>query len=99
MIQISYISAATDAMSTQGLLALLQKSRDNNADNGITGMLLYGNGTFLQVLEGDKPVVDALITKIQNDPRHTTLKMLHRKTIERRQYSDWSIGFKRVSDK
>jgi uncharacterized membrane protein (DUF373 family) len=99
MIQISYISAATDAMSTQGLLALLQQSRDNNADNGITGMLLYGNGTFLQVLEGDERAVDTLIDKIKKDPRHTNLKMLHRKTIERRQYSDWSMGFKRISDK
>ena len=99
MIQISYISAATDAMSAQGLLALLQQSRDNNADRGITGMLLYGNGTFLQVLEGDERAVDTLIAEIKKDPRHTNLKMLHRRTIERRQYSDWSMGFKRVSNK
>ena len=99
MIQISYISAATDVMSTRGLLALLQQSRENNADRGITGMLIYCNGTFLQVLEGDEGAVDALIVKIQKDPRHTNLKMLHRKTIERREYSDWSMGFKRVTEK
>lgn len=99
MIEISYISTATSAMSTQDLLALLQQSRKNNADNGVTGMLLYGNGTFLQVLEGDERAVDALIANIRKDPRHTNLKMLHRKTVERRQYSDWSMGFKRISDK
>jgi uncharacterized membrane protein (DUF373 family) len=86
-------------MSTQDLLALLQQSRKNNADKGVTGMLLYGNGTFLQVLEGEERAVDAIIAKIRKDPRHQNLKMLHRKTIERRQYSDWSMGFKRISDK
>ncbi len=82
MIELSYISTATSAMSTQDLLALLQQSRKNNADNGVTGMLLYGNGTFLQVLEGDERAVDALIANIRKDPRHTNIKMLYRKTIE-----------------
>jgi uncharacterized membrane protein (DUF373 family) len=91
MIQISYISAATEPMSTQALLGLLQECRENNAGRGVTGMLLYGNGTFLQVLEGEERVIDGLID--------TDLQILHRTTIERRQYSDWSMGFKRVSDK
>ncbi|WP_294532175.1 phosphate-starvation-inducible PsiE family protein [uncultured Rhodoblastus sp.] len=99
MIEISYISAATNPMSTQDLLDLLQKSRENNANNGITGMLLYGNGAFLQVLEGDERVVDALIATIRKDPRHTNLKMIYRKNIERRQYSDWTMGFKHISEK
>ncbi len=99
MIQISYISSATDPMSTQELLELLRQSRENNAENGITGMLLYGNGTFLQVLEGEEKVVENLLDKIRKDPRHTDLRLLHRKTIQKRQYSDWSMGFKRLSTK
>jgi len=99
MIQISYISAATEPMSTQALLGLLQSCRENNASQGVTGMLLYGNATFLQVLEGEERTIDDLIERIRKDPRHTDLQILHRATIERRQYSDWSMGFKRVSDK
>ena len=99
MIQISYISSATEPMSKQDLLALLQECRENNAGCGVTGMLLYGSGTFLQVLEGDEKVVDDLIDQIRKDPRHTNLQMLSRKAIQRRQYSDWSMGFKRVSDR
>lgn len=98
MIQIAYISAATQPMSTEHLLALLQQSLRNNAGNGVTGMLLYGNATFLQALEGEESVVAALFDKILLDPRHTNVKILHRKAIERRQYSDWTMGFKRVSD-
>jgi uncharacterized membrane protein (DUF373 family) len=99
MIQISYISAAKDPMSTQELLGLLRECRENNAGNGVTGMLLYANATFLQVLEGKERVVDDLFNKIRNDPRHTSLQMLHRISIQRRQYSEWSMGFKRISDK
>ena len=99
MIQISYISSAIAPMSNQDLLGLLQECRENNAQSGVTGMLIYCNATFLQVLEGEEKVVDDLIDKIRKDARHANLQVLHRRTIERRQYSDWSMGFKRVSDK
>jgi uncharacterized membrane protein (DUF373 family) len=99
MIQISYISSANPPMSTQDLLVLLRQCRDNNAGRGVTGMLLYANGTFLQVLEGPDQVIDDLVEVIKKDPRHTGIHMLYRKPIERRQYSDWSMGFKRLADK
>lgn len=99
MIQLLYISSATEPMSNDALLDLLRECRENNAAKGVTGMLLYGNATFLQVLEGEEPVVDALFERIRRDPRHDRVQVLHRKTIERRQYSDWSMGFKRVSAK
>ncbi len=99
MIQVSYISSATEPWATPELLGLLQSCREYNAGRGVTGMLLYGNATFLQVLEGEERVIDDLVERIRKDPRHTNLQILHRKTIERRQYSDWSMGFKRVSDK
>lgn len=99
MIQISYISSATQPMSTEQLLALLEQCLANNAGIGVTGMLLYGNETFLQALEGEENIVEDLFKKIQNDPRHNNIKALHRRTIERRQYSEWTMGFKRISDK
>lgn len=99
MIQISYISSATEPMSKQQLLRLLQECRESNAGRGVTGMLLYGNGTFLQVLEGEEKVISELVDKIRQDHRHTDLQILYRKTIQQRQYSDWSMGFKRISDK
>lgn len=99
MIQISYISSATEPMSTHSLLRLLQQCRDNNAVNGVTGMLLYSNGTFLQVLEGEQKIVEDLFEIIRNDPRHTDLRILQKKTIDKREYYDWSMGFKRISDK
>ena len=97
MIQTSYISTASEPMSNEALLGLLKECRESNAGNGITGMLLYGNGTFLQVLEGEDRAVDALVERIRQDDRHTDLHVLYRTPIERRQYPDWSMGFKRIS--
>ena len=61
-------------------------------------MLLHGNGTFLQVLEGDDHVVDTLIGAIAADPRHIDMKIVRREPVTRRQFADWSMGFERVTD-
>ena len=98
MIQVSYVSRLSQPMSSEQLLALLMQCRDNNAAQGVTGMLLYGNGTFLQVIEGDAPVIDGLVEKIWADPRHAEKKLLHRREISRREYADWSMAFERISD-
>jgi uncharacterized membrane protein (DUF373 family) len=97
MIQISYISKATKSMTQDDLEAILRSSRENNARLGITGMLLYGNKTFVQILEGEENSVNELMSLIKKDPRHTDFHVLKKKTIERREYADWSMGFKRVS--
>ena len=52
MIQTAYVSRAAETMTQENLLALLQQCLANNEAGGVTGMLLYGNETFLQVLEG-----------------------------------------------
>jgi hypothetical protein len=84
-------------MRAEQLLSLLQQCMKNNARNGVTGMMLYGNETFLQALEGAEEVVDPLIEAIRRDPRHIDMQVLHRRPIQQREYSDWSMGFMRVS--
>jgi hypothetical protein len=98
MIQISYVSSSKQPMQTAELVDLLKQCLNNNAAKDITGMLLYGNATFLQTLEGEAGAIDALYEKILHDPRHTQIKCLYRKHIEQRRYADWSMGFKHVSD-
>jgi hypothetical protein len=98
MIQITYLSRASAPLSAERLLALLQQCRDNNPASGITGMLFYGNGTFLQVVEGDAAAVEALVARIARDPRHSDFRILGRRTVEHREYADWTMGFERVTD-
>ncbi|WNM60233.1 phosphate-starvation-inducible PsiE family protein [Candidatus Nitrospira neomarina] len=97
MIQITYLSSATRAMSQGDLEDILKTARENNARLGITGMLLYGNKTFIQILEGEEGVVDELVKTIKRDPRHTNFQIVKKKLIDQHEYADWSMGFKRVS--
>jgi hypothetical protein len=94
MIQTAYVSRAAEAMTQQSLLALLKQALKNNEASGVTGMLLYSNDTFVQVLEGEESALDPVIGKISRDPRHSDVHFLYRKPIRDRQYGDWSMGFK-----
>jgi hypothetical protein len=98
MIQLTYISTAVQPPGTEDLMDILRASREHNAGLGVTGMLLYSNGTFVQALEGERDAVDKLLNIIRHDPRHADLHILERKEIERRQYAEWSMGFKRLEN-
>ena len=93
MIQVSYISQTTVPMPPEALLSLLDECRRNNEKLGVTGLLLYANGTFLQAIEGEAEVVDALIERICEDSRHDNIKMLQRVEIDEPRYAEWSMGF------
>jgi len=98
MLQVSYVSQTSEPMAPSQLLDLLLECRENNRSSGVTGMLLYGNGTFLQVIEGEEPVIDDLVEKIKADPRHEQIQMLSRRNIEDREYARWTMGFERIGD-
>ncbi len=97
MIQVSYISSSTRPMSVEDLKSLLAECRAYNREHGITGMLLYYNSTFMQVLEGEEDEIDSLIERIRKDSRHTEVKLIDRRSIEQREYGDWSMGLKVLS--
>ena len=98
MIRLSYASTATRPMTAAQLLAILQQCYGHNALNDITGLLLYGNGTFLQALEGDEEAVAALYARIGRDARHSHVTCLSRETIETRRYPGWTMEFRRMPD-
>lgn len=89
-----YVSSAVNLFSPTELVDLLAKSRQHNKERGITGMLLYKDGNFMQVLEGEESEVRALHAKIQNDPRHRGLITLLQGHQEERQFPNWSMGFR-----
>jgi len=88
-----YMSCAVKPMNYDELSALLQQCRDNNHKRGITGMLLYQNGTFMQMLEGEKQVVSDLFDVIRKDDRHTGVHIVLTGDIAERNFEDWSMGF------
>lgn len=91
-----YLSAATAEFSEDDLSDILKASRRNNQRRGITGMLLYSDGGFIQALEGPKEEVLDLYEKIEQDPRHSNAIKLLDGPIEERDFSEWEMGFQKV---
>ena len=95
--QLIYSSAAATNFDTAELPALLEGARKNNSQLDITGMLLYHEGSFIQVLTGSKGNVETLFDKIEKDPRHTDTRILFRGEVEQRSFDEWSMGFYQTS--
>jgi len=94
LIQLVYASAATKPFTQNALRELLAKARTFNSSVGISGLLLYHEQSFFQILEGPEEVVIPLFTRIERDPRHERVLLLSRKENEaERNFAAWSMGF------
>jgi hypothetical protein len=98
LVHIIYCSSATKMdFSPLELEELLLKSRVNNARIGISGILLFNNGSFFQVLEGEKETVEALYEKISKDKRHDKTTKIIMEPIKERSFSVWTMGYPDIS--
>lgn len=93
-----YLSRATQPMSEEALATLLHQARHYNAQHGLTGVLAYGNGQFMQLLEGEQSAINTLYERIQRDPRHENLVRFADKAITQRSFSTWSMAFVPLAD-
>ena len=93
LIQVIYISVAGYKMSEEDLMGILQHARAKNAAKWISGMLIYNEGVFLQVLEGPKAEVEALLDVILGDGRHHDFRVLADGPIAQKEFADWTMGF------
>ena len=97
LISLVYISTATAPLDDAALHGILTRARENNARLDVTGMLLYREGQFVQILEGASGAVHDLADEIRADPRHTDMSVILDEPIEAREFSDWSMGFQPMS--
>jgi hypothetical protein len=97
MKRLVYVSAATVPFTDAALAQLLRISRDNNSRAGITGMLVYRDGDFLQILEGEDDALQETYLRIGRDTRHGRILLLDESRIDTREFADWSMGFRRMS--
>lgn len=88
-----YLSSAIERFDDAALAALLELARRNNAAVGVTGMLLYADGNFIQYLEGEADAVRGVFAKITRDPRHDGILTVTEGPVEQRVFADWSMGF------
>ena len=88
-----YVSAETVSFSQDELVSLLTDARQANAERDVTGLLLYREGCFYQVLEGSESAVRQTFEDIQSDPRHKEVRVLFSGDTEAREFADWQMGF------
>ena len=88
--RVVYVSKKTDASDTT-LKDIIASSKKNNPEEGVTGCLLSGSNTFLQILEGPKDFIDTLYSKISKDNRHENVATLCDENIDERLFLSWSM--------
>ncbi len=92
LVRLMYASRAVPAVDQEALLNILRQCKTRNPEHGITGVLCYSDGIFLQVLEGGRSAVNALYNRIVADDRHTQVELMSYAEIGERRFAGWSMG-------
>jgi hypothetical protein len=92
LVRLMYASRAVPAVDQEELVAILKKSKVNNPRAGVTGVLCFSEGIFMQVLEGGRTAVNQLYNRIAADVRHSDVVLLHYDEIAERRFAGWSMG-------
>lgn len=88
-----YVSTAISPRRLEDHAKLLAQARSRNRHSNVTGMLLYKNGHFMQVLEGDEKDVMEIFAIIKKDIRHHSIDVLRSEYVQQRDFPDWTMGF------
>jgi hypothetical protein len=91
LVRLLYASRAIDT-SPDAIETILAQSRQHNPECGITGILCYGGGIFLQAIEGGRMAISELYGHIQRDRRHKDVVLLHYEEISERRFAGWTMG-------
>lgn len=91
--ELIYTSKSRGEMSLCQLDNILTAAREKNDDHAVTGVLVYHNGEFAQLLEGDQDEVMRIYSRIARDPRHHDVKIVWEASVRHRSFEDWKMGF------
>ncbi len=97
LIQLIYLSSSEHLLMDDELHHLLKLAREKNVQHQITGLLLYNEGNFIQVIEGEREEVTQLYRNICGDPMHKGLIKLIEQDIEQRDFPHWAMSFRDLS--
>lgn len=92
LVRLLYVSRAVHPEDDAATQSILDSARQHNVVNGITGILCYGGGIYLQAIEGGRKAVNALYSHILGDPRHQEVVLLHYAEITERRFGGWTMG-------
>ncbi len=98
MFELTYCSKARQDLSEQDIVDILYVAREFNAENNVTGCLLYHGNKFIQLLEGEKAVVQGLFSRILIDKRHFNVILLNQGSKPERTFRNWSMAFNKLTN-
>jgi hypothetical protein len=96
MYHLVYISQASENMTLTTLVVLLMQARALNERHQVTGALVYGDGQFMQVMEGEEAVVKDVYARVAKDARHYNVRTLAEGPLATRSFAQWSMAFGEV---
>lgn len=99
LISLVYTSTASAPFRESALSHLLEECRALNTDRDVTGLLLYRDERFIQVLEGPADTVRQLAHRIGGDPRHHGMRILLDEELDARRFPDWTMGYRTLRDR
>lgn len=93
---VTYTSLARLDLQEVDLEDIYQTAREQNALDGISGLLVFNGTHFLQIIEGSEAAIEDLIERLRRDQRHTGFEIRDRRKVETRSFPDWSMELVRV---
>ena len=94
---LTYTSLARLDLQTTDLEDIHRTAREQNALDGITGLLVFNGTHFLQIIEGSETAIEELVERLRRDPRHTGFEIRDRQKVDARSFPDWSMELVRVN--
>jgi hypothetical protein len=94
LFQLSYVSTAKDGLKFEDIKSILEQSNGKNKDLEITGILVYCNKHFFQILEGEKKYIEDVFNTISVDCRHDNIIKIQECPITQRHFKSWAMAFK-----
>lgn len=98
LVRLIYVSRFASGLNRKDLENILRVSRALNRRKGISGVLCYAPGLFLQCLEGPREAVNDLYVRIVGDRRHRQPTLLAYEDIHVRMFECWSMAYVRTED-
>ncbi|MEL6869595.1 MAG: BLUF domain-containing protein [Pseudomonadota bacterium] len=93
LMRLTYVSRYNSHNENDELNKILDQARKNNANRGITGVLVFNHDYFLQSIEGRRPVINELLRKLIKDQRHFSLQIIEAKEIDQRRWTHWDMNY------
>lgn len=91
MIQLTYVSEASHDLTSDELFKIIEASSRNNLRDELTGFLIFAKNRFFQLIEGPQDQIEALVTRLNRDPRHRAIRIVNRQQIAERAFPRWHM--------